>query len=383
MTTLYSPLHYGVFIGRFQPFHNGHQFIITEAIKSGLTHIRILVGSANESRTIDNPFTYLERAGAIVGSLCRILPSHITYKIVTRKGEQIPIPFPILSQPAEFNCCLEHANIIIQPLNDYKYNDTKWEAECNRLIQDANPSSKAVLLGYKKDASSWYLDSFPFMLSGLQSNPHTSLDVISSATDIRDVYFNTTKEHTNELFDVPSSVVSFLDTFETTDSYNYICSEYTEVREYKESWKHAPYPPIFVTTDAIVEASNNILLIQRGAHPGKDKWAMPGGFLNPHETLVDGMIRELIEETGLKIPKKVLRGSIVNSMVVDNPTRSKRGRTITHVYHIRLVDNHTGLPLVKGGSDASHAAWWPLSKLCSKEELFEDHWDIINKMLGI
>ena len=384
MATLYSPRHYGVFIGRFQPFHNGHQFIITDAIKNGLKHIRILIGSANESRTIDNPFTYLERAGSIVGSLYHILPRHITYKIVTRKGEQVPVPFPFLSQPAEFNCCIENANIIIQPLNDYKYNDTKWETECNKLIQDANPSSKAVLLGYKKDASSWYLDSFPHMLSGLQNKPYTSpIETMISATDIRSVYFDDTRAHSNEAFDVPQGVKTFLDKFETTDSYKYICAEHSEIREYKESWKNAPYPPIFVTVDAIVEVSNHILLIKRGVHPGKDKWAMPGGFLNQDETIVDGMVRELIEETGLKIPKKVLKGSIINNMVVDNPNRSKRGRTITHVFHIKLVDNERGIPLVKGGSDASHAEWWPLSKLDSKEELFEDHWDIINKMLGI
>ena len=69
-----------------------------------------------------------------------------------------------------------------------------------------------------------------------------------------------------------------------------------------------------VTVDVLIftildEKSNNyrkldekrlsVLLIKRGGHPFKGRWAIPGGFLNLNESLEDGAKRELKEETGL------------------------------------------------------------------------------------
>jgi bifunctional NMN adenylyltransferase/nudix hydrolase len=95
----------------------------------------------------------------------------------------------------------------------------------------------------------------------------------------------------------------------------------------------------------------------------------------------DAALRELREETGIKVPEKVLRGSIVGSRVFDAIDRSQRGRTITHAFHIVLDDGEYNLPKVKGSDDAAQAQWIPISKLNS-EEIFEDHADIIAYFLG-
>lgn len=50
-------------IGRWQPFHNGHLKLMKDAAKRG--HLIIVVGSALESRTRENPYSYLERAKMI------------------------------------------------------------------------------------------------------------------------------------------------------------------------------------------------------------------------------------------------------------------------------------------------------------------------------
>jgi bifunctional NMN adenylyltransferase/nudix hydrolase len=86
------------------------------------------------------------------------------------------------------------------------------------------------------------------------------------------------------------------------------------------------------------------------------------------------MIREVREETGLKVPSPVLLGNIKKTKVFDSPTRSSRGRTITHAFNIVLPDGE--LPRVKGGSDADKAFWLPLSEL-KPQEFFEDHYQII------
>jgi bifunctional NMN adenylyltransferase/nudix hydrolase len=89
---------------------------------------------------------------------------------------------------------------------------------------------------------------------------------------------------------------------------------------------------------------------------------------------------ELREETRLKVPAPVLRGSIRERRVFDAPHRSERGRTITHAYLIELAPAPE-LPKVKGGDDARHAFWLPLAQL-EPERLFEDHYFIIQAMLG-
>jgi bifunctional NMN adenylyltransferase/nudix hydrolase len=67
--------------------------------------------------------------------------------------------------------------------------------------------------------------------------------------------------------------------------------------------------------------------------------------------------------------------------VFDDPYRSARGRILSHTYRVELEPVASGLPRVKGGSDAKKAMWVPLSELRS-EEFFEDHYFIIQAMVG-
>ena len=51
---------YSVYLGRFQPFHNGHLKCVKEALNNS-DKLLIVIGSAQESRTKRNPFSFLER----------------------------------------------------------------------------------------------------------------------------------------------------------------------------------------------------------------------------------------------------------------------------------------------------------------------------------
>ena len=153
------------------------------------------------------------------------------------------------------------------------------------------------------------------------------------------------------------------------------------INKYKSAWAAAPYAPTFVTCDAVVVQSGHILLVERKANPGKGLWALPGGFVNQDERLVDAALRELREETKLKVPAPVLKGSIKQQKVYDEPSRSERGRTITHAFHMELAAD-AKLPKVKGADDAKCAFWLPLNELSSKR-MFEDHYFIIQDILGL
>jgi bifunctional NMN adenylyltransferase/nudix hydrolase len=203
------------------------------------------------------------------------------------------------------------------------------------------------------------------------------------ATVIREHYLDGTFErHLVDTTLVPHSVSKFLfDEFIHTKAYTQLRSELEHVRNYKKAWEVAPYPVKHMTVDAVVEQSGHVLLVKRKAEPGKGLWAIPGGHLNMDETTVNGAIRELYEETKIKIPKSVLRGSIVAKELFDDPHRSTIGRVITHAFHFKLADDVV-LPKVKGADDAEKAVWKPISEL-KENEFFDDHYFIIAYFLGL
>ena len=107
-----------------------------------------------------------------------------------------------------------------------------------------------------------------------------------------------------------------------------------------------------------------MLLIQRGDEPFKGAWAFPGGFMDMDETTEQCAIRELAEETGLRLSDVHQIGTYSK---VD---RDPRGRTITVAY-LAIIDEPIA---VTGQDDAAKAEWWLLSDL---PHLAFDHYDIM------
>ena len=133
------------------------------------------------------------------------------------------------------------------------------------------------------------------------------------------------------------------------------------------------YPRPAVTADCIVitkEPDAKVLLIQRGDDPYKGCWAFPGGFMNMDETTEQCAIRELEEETEMKVTGLHQIGAYSK---VD---RDPRGRTVTVAY---LVVIDKPLPVI-GQDDAAQAEWWPLSSL---PKLAFDHDDIMADAIAL
>ena len=337
-----------VFIGRFQPFHLGHLEVVLTALENA-KYLTILVGSATSPRSHRNPWTFEERMRLVHDSI----PGHLRNRVK------------------------------IKPLEDAAYNDSRWIYNVQSSVERSAwefgflNMPNVALIGHSKDQSSYYLKLFP-QWESIEVSNHKGLD----STRIRGFYFFTPEiEQVVDYTDmVPAPVVTWLTEFKKTKDYSYILNEYDHIRTYKKAWEAAPYPPVFVTVDAVVVQSGHVLLVRRRAAPGKGLWAMPGGFINQQERIEDAVIRELREETGIKVPDPVLRGSIVARDVFDDPNRSARGRTITHAFLFKLKDD-TSLPRVKGMDDADKARWIPIIDL-KRENFFEDHIDIINNLIG-
>ena len=367
------PYDLAVFIGRFQPFHNGHLFCVRTALKYA-RFLMIVIGSANEARRPDFlPFTAQERQRMIEACLTPEERQRIVFKYSEDVG-----------------------NIEI------------WSEQVQGLAAEAVEElglyalpggPKITLVGHSKDNSSYYLKSFP-MWESVKVPAHSEL----SATQIRLVYFAADENNVRGWLNstgrevMPHQVVNWLQDFMHTGYYKSLVAEWQVALSYRAAWKDAPYPPIFVTLDGCIIQAGHVLLVERKAMPGKGQWALPGGFLEQTEYLVEGCIRELREETKLRVPEAVLRGSHIATQVFDAPFRSMRGRTITHcfLFHLqpKAPERNKGetdadysarlrealaLPKVKGMDDAAKAKWWPLDKV-RRDMMFEDHYQIIQTM---
>lgn len=331
---------YLVFIGRFQPFHLGHERVVSHALTLS-DKVIILVGSPYQPRTVRNPWDFNERE--------RFIRSTFSEK--------------------------ENRRILVLPVMDNIYNEAVWIKSIQQIVAGVTHSKIAAhptigLIGHQKDESSYYLSQFP-QWERVEIASYKNI----SSTQIRESYFE--EGLIGDTLNAPISKA--LQLFKETEAYAAVAHEYQFIKAYKKGWETAPYAPTFVTVDAIVIQSGHILLVERKAQPGRGLVALPGGFVNPMEKLKDAVIRELREETRIKVPAPVLAGSITKTAVYDDPYRSARGRTITHAYLIELQGDT--LPKVKGGDDAAKAFWIPFSEV-KPEMMFEDHFHIIQAMLG-
>lgn len=335
--------HTAVLIGRFQPFHLGHLALLQQALQTA-QQVVVVLGSAYQARSPKNPFTWQERAALITGSL-----------------------------PAQ-----DAARVHCVPVRDY-YDEPRWVQAVMRAVNAQVPAGERIaLVGHFKDASSNYLSRFPGW--ELLSLPRQG---DFDGTPTREIYWNLqalpqdAMEAALEKL-VPPFTAQWLRQWSTTPDYEAMRAEWRMISGYQAAWANAPYPPVFVTVDGLLLCHSHVLLIQRGHAPGKGLWALPGGFVEPRDTLWQSCLRELDEETGLPLTEAQMHAALQGCEVFDHPDRSLRGRTITHVFAFHLAG--TALPAVHGGDDAAAASWVPLSELAAMEsQMFEDHFHVLRR----
>lgn len=323
----------GILVGRFQPLHDGHKEIIKKA-KQECDYLVILVGSANVARTVKNPWTYQER-------------HQVISKFLNREGMTIE-------------------EVQILPLNDYKYSDTQWIQDVQQIADMFQGFKQKILFGFEKEGND-YLQWFPqFEFKNLEST--TSIN----ATKIRTALMNA-----NSLeFGVKVPYYGLYIPDDVQADYEYFGAEAMRFKDY-------PYPETlsFNCADALVECNGHVLLIKRKFAPGRNTWALPGGFKNTKETFQQAAIRELYEETNIRVPEKVMLGSVIGSKLFDSPTRGNGIPRCTLVVHFKIAPDADGkLPRANGADDAAECKWVPISDAINTYRLFDDHCDIIQDM---
>lgn len=112
-----------------------------------------------------------------------------------------------------------------------------------------------------------------------------------------------------------------------------------------------------------------VLLIRRAKDPHKDCWAIPGGRLEADENLEQCALRELEEETGVKVD------AVTQFATFSEPDRDPRVRTVSACY-VAWVEGEVDL---KAATDAADADWFSFQDL---PELAFDHDQVLEACLS-
>lgn len=333
-----------VYIGRFQIFHNGQLALLRRALDAAPLCI-VVLGSAYQARTPKNPFTWQERA------------------------EMIRLALPEA----------DRGRIRFLPVRDY-YDQDRWVSAVRHGVAELAGEKVAasfVLVGHFKDATSEYLKNFPgWTLDAVESQGRVD------ASALRDAYFGNAGTALEPALaalvsQAPASTIAFLRSWAALPYFRELAQEWESLRQEKAKWAGSPYAPVFVTVDAVVKCSGRVLLIKRGRSPGKGLFAVPGGFIEQRETAYQSALRELEEETQMRLLEGDMKNAFKAAHVFDHPDRSLRGRVITHAHFFDLGSRR--LPEVQAADDAAEALWVPIEELRGMEERFhDDHFHMLD-----
>lgn len=121
-------------------------------------------------------------------------------------------------------------------------------------------------------------------------------------------------------------------------------------RPYCTSCGHTIYIDPKVAVVVFIVQDDKLLLIQRGMNPGKDKWALPAGFVDYDEAPEDAGIRETLEETHLHVK--------IDKLLAVYPKKDNGLADIIVAYSASILGGE-----IQAGDDASDVGWFTRDNL--------------------
>lgn len=353
---------YGCLIGKFSPPHKGHIHLIVEALKQ-TKYLIILIGSHNRTLDYDIPWTSDERIEMIKSSLTEEQRNRIYFQTIEDR---------IYSDAEWKTMAQEKIDAILLQYSKYRLN-----------AFDKNRQVNMAIFGYNKDETSFYLTAFPNLkFVELSKYSFDDEDVPLNATDIRKAFYEGYRGRIKDW--MPDGTYQWLkDNWFDTEREQYMQDWYKFDLEYEKPYLNYPYAVNFYTADVVLCHRSCFLLVRRNGYPFKDALAFPGGHINANENAYEAAIRELREETQIKISDSKLNSSFKVQKLFDAPNRSKRcrvttkkGRTVT-VAHLFVLDDNWERPHVESADDAADVVWVSFADFKNmRNQLMEDHCDI-------
>lgn len=133
-----------------------------------------------------------------------------------------------------------------------------------------------------------------------------------------------------------------------------------------------PLPPVAVTTDLVILTVRPprvyVLLIERAHDPFAGCWALPGGFVEPDQDLIDAARHTLVDKTGIE----VAHAHLEQLASFGRPDRDPRMRVISVAYLAMVADPPAAIP----GRDAKQAEWVDIDAV-ERPALAFDHADVL------
>lgn len=323
-----------VVIARMQPApHREHLKMIEEALTKA-KRVLVLLGSDGAAPSLRNPLSVAHREATI----------------------KLALP----NQPIE-----------VKGIRDMSYQNDLWVQRVEDLVFDHLHDHESTILmvhGGREDTK--YPNDFQF---DTHMYPVTQ-DI--SGTKVRQCFFEGLGYE--DMIDPKVEVYLTNEVKLDPD----LVIEYQAAKEYRRLWAASPFPPMFVAADNVVNwvrpkvagYQDHVLLGVRKSQFGNGKWALPGGYVETGQTLMEAAKAELEQETNLVLED--FRDD--DPWMCDAINRSERGRMITAVFFNTIVSDTE--PPVVGGDDFEKAFWCPIDVIrLNERKFFSDHFHIIGK----